>query len=1203
MFLGENMTQRYQQEERWIQGKILVWMNEVIKEENLPFDCVEQEYKVIVTLEGRRYPDLVIWKDKRKNQIACIIELKRPIIDAYDDELVSDALLKATALGSKFFATWNVNKLVLWETFAEGASLLDRRLRNYDVTEIKYPSEIEKKANEIKSKIRQFLKDLAEFYELKVVKKVKFAIPKLYPDEIMVYRLRSAVETIYIPMFDALKKKVEEHPDFLSEIYDWFVKQGWIITGGDEDLEKVARQAAYLLINKILFYNVLRSKNPALSPLSLEHAMYGEEAEEELRKYFHTGINMGYGVIFASDFLEKVPIPDEALPTLQSLVNELNKYDFSRLGYDIIGKIFEKLIPKDERHVLGQYFTSNDVVDIILGFCVKDANAKVLDPACGSGTFLVRAYVRKRHLAERKGMLKEHDDLLKEIWGVDISKFPATLSIMNLIIRDLEAEENIPKIFCRDFFSLEPGRKERPFEFSEDYKKMKKMEKYSEFELPQFDAIVANPPYTRQEEMEDVMEEGYKERLRALMKQFLGINIGKRSSIYAYFLLYPYIFLKEGGRMGQITSNSWLDVDYGKYLQEFFLKHYKIVAIIESKVERWFEDADVNTAITILEKCSDEEERNNNLVKFVQIKVPLRQLIPEVLEDVSEEEKWREEEIRWKAIEELVNLIEGVKETYEDDKIRIYVKRQIELLDEGLDEDDKYVGAKWGKYIRAPDIFFKILEKGKSLFVPLKEIADVRFGIKTGANDFFYLPKPGEFNKFFKAEMDENTGDLILLSKKSGEVMFRIEKEYWMHKVEGDAEELKKIYEFVYVDSDGSVWIPNYVVKSPQEVKKIVIEPKDLKNVVLMVHEDKEQLKGKNVLKYIEWGESQGYHTRPTCSSRKRWYDLGSWKEADLVLSERIWSRFVTFVNSHKVYENKNLYGLLFREKIEHNILAALLNTTLSALLFELYGRVSLGEGILDIDVWMILKCPVVNPKQIQDKQDKIKRAFDKLYKRQIGTIFQEIGANSPDEVSLDKVKPDRRELDKIVMAEILGLTEEENLEVYRAVIDLVKSRIEKAQSVKKKKKGGVDVEEVAKNIAERINSLNLIKKFPDDYIKTELFEEEVNVNKDGKVTLTSELTGFNVKISEEVVYSTDDQLKAKFVYYSLLAGNKKIKIPADEELLKEAINKYEEDRKVLKDYLEKLLEYWVPDKNIRKEVEKGVLRELEALNESRNYK
>ncbi len=54
-------------------------------------------------------------------------------------------------------------------------------------------------------------------------------------------------------------------------------------------------------------------------------------------------------------------------------------------------------------------------------------------------------------------------------------------------------------------------------------------------------------------------------------------------------------------------------------------------------------------------------------------------------------------------------------------------------------EEKKYVGSKWGKYLRAPEIFFKILEKGKDKLVPLKEIADVRFGIKTGANEFFYL--------------------------------------------------------------------------------------------------------------------------------------------------------------------------------------------------------------------------------------------------------------------------------------------------------------------------------------------------------------------------------------------------------------------------------------------------------------------------------
>ena len=62
------------------------------------------------------------------------------------------------------------------------------------------------------------------------------------------------------------------------------------------------------------------------------------------------------------------------------------------------------------------------------------------------------------------------------------------------------------------------------------------------------------------------------------------------------------------------------------------------------------------------------------------------------------------------------------------------------MWDEGFDpEEKKYVGAKWGKYIRAPEIFFKILEKGKGKLVPLKKVAEVRRGFTTGANEFFYL--------------------------------------------------------------------------------------------------------------------------------------------------------------------------------------------------------------------------------------------------------------------------------------------------------------------------------------------------------------------------------------------------------------------------------------------------------------------------------
>ncbi len=95
-----------------------------------------------------------------------------------------------------------------------------------------------------------------------------------------------------------------------------------------------------------------------------------------------------------------------------------------------------------------------------------------------------------------------------------------------------------------------------------------------------------------------------------------------------------------------------------------------------------------------------------------------------------------------------------------------------------------------------------------------------------------------------------------------------------------------------------------------------------------------------------------------------------------------------------------------------------------------------------------------------------MKQAFENLLKTSAESVFKEI-APTPEEVSFEKVKADRLELDKIVLRDILGLSETEHLEVYRAVVDLVKSRLEKAKSVGKKgkKNGGSLGSALAENL------------------------------------------------------------------------------------------------------------------------------------------
>jgi len=530
------------------------------------------------------------------------------------------------------------------------------------------------------------------------------------------------------------------------------------------------------------------------------------------------------------------------------------------------------------------------------------------------------------------------------------------------------------------------------------------------FENGGFDIVIGNPPYVRQEDiappLEDIskysedekrnLKTTYKTKLaKSLEVHWDGIKISGRSDLYIYFYFHGLSLLKNDGIFCFINSNSWLDDDYGAKLQEFLLKHMQPIFIIDNLKERSF-DADINTVITLIKKPIQVPD--DYTIKFIAFKKPFEYVA---------------NTITTKSINQSNSPV------FDREDFRLYPKTKRKLLLEGseIPEDNdnlsfindterlRYVGNKWGaKYLRAPEIYFKILEKGKDKLVPLKEVAEVRFGLKTGVNEFFYL-----------------TEEEI---KRRG-----IEKEFWMHQ-----------------DEKGN-WVPNYVIKSPRECKSIIINPEDLKYIVLMIHKDKKDLKGTNVLKYIEEGEQQGFHKRATCANRERWYELPEFKD-NIVCMMTVNKRHIWLDNRKQFFIDARLYGAKVKDDRFNEILGITLNSTLFWLFTELQGRENLGEGALDVKVYEYADMPVL---KFDNRLEELSK--NEICKRPIRDVFDELGASSPEEVSLDKVKPDRRELDKIVMDDILGLSEEEQLEVYRAVLELVKNRLEKAESKKSKKK------------------------------------------------------------------------------------------------------------------------------------------------------
>jgi len=152
-----------------------------------------------------------------------------------------------------------------------------------------------------------------------------------------------------------------------------------------------------------------------------------------------------------STFSEIESITDPRLAFSKSIMNlfgQLYIFNFSHLGEDLFGQLYQTYFDKETRKALGEFYTPKEIVSFILdscgytaGFKGKLINSRLIDPACGSGTFLIEAI--KRFLQDAKNSKitpKEALDRLcnrTHIIGLDIHPFAAQLSKLNFVLQVL----------------------------------------------------------------------------------------------------------------------------------------------------------------------------------------------------------------------------------------------------------------------------------------------------------------------------------------------------------------------------------------------------------------------------------------------------------------------------------------------------------------------------------------------------------------------------------------------------------------------------------------------------------------------------------------------------------------------------------------------------------------------------------------------
>jgi hypothetical protein len=529
-----------------------------------------------------------------------------------------------------------------------------------------------------------------------------------------------------------------------------------------------------------------------------------------------------------------------------------------------------------------------------------------------------------------------------------------------------------------------------------------------------------------------------------------------------YFYLHALSLLADGGVFCFITSNSWLDVDFGKDLQEFFLRFGHLRMVIDNRAKRSFAQADVNTVIVLAgpperRRPLTEEEMKRRFVRFVAFRVPFEEAIsPVVFSEIEDENLYqplagfrvlRRPEFRAILTDQWSLYQEGLAEPEEDEaapsggKARRRGKGAPALGGMAL---RPYAGAKWGgKYLRAPDIFFTILEKGKDQLVRLGDIAEVRFGIKTGANEFFYLEPVGRTVKEAAALREKAPLTPVRVRNGAG----------W----EGEIE---------------AAWL-RPVIKSPREIRTLRVRLEDLRYLVFMPPEDIRKAidQGRQpplsrypkAAAYIRWGERQGYQANRTCANRSPWWTLPV-ETGNTFWAKELRDRLGVFVSDDQFLADCRLYVC----KLD-SLDQAWLNSTISLLIDEANARQYGGGGgprsvmVYEVNNLLGIFVSILNSSQ----RNHLLRAFEQIASREVRSIFEELGFPlcrerkcdhpehpyehvRPEALTLEQVQrvsPDRFELDRVVF-DALGLTDEERVEVYRAVAQLVKDRLVKARSV-----------------------------------------------------------------------------------------------------------------------------------------------------------
>jgi len=284
--------------------------------------------------------------------------------------------------------------------------------------------------------------------------------------------------------------------------------------------------------------------------------------------------------IFEAD--EKIKLSDNAI---KFIINKLQDISLVNSSQDAKGLAFQKFLSHHEKDRQGQFFTPEPVIDFCVEMMQPKPNEKIIDPACGSGGFLMSAI---KYLQINNQNIDIKQVISENIFGFDINKSILRIAKMKLLL-----EANVKtNVLCNN-----------------------SLENYSDLNNS-FDLVLANPPFGAKINNPDTLKKfdlGYK-WTKSEKSFYKTKTLHTTQNTEILFIERCMQLLKEGGRMGIVLPNGNFENPSLEYLRFYIKQKAKLLAVVKLPQETFIPfGTGVKTSILFLEKDSQNTEKQYHL--------------------------------------------------------------------------------------------------------------------------------------------------------------------------------------------------------------------------------------------------------------------------------------------------------------------------------------------------------------------------------------------------------------------------------------------------------------------------------------------------------------------------------------------------------------------------------------------------------------